>query len=71
MNWLQRDKVHLCSPYRIVSNIRGYEVWFQKRNQYGVLGREFKTLDAAQKFCEAHKAKEEFQAKQLDAVFVK
>jgi hypothetical protein len=71
VKWIQRDNIYLSAPYRVVSNVRGFEVWFSKKNQYGILGREFVTLGAAQSFCAAHKAKEEYQGKQLDAVFVK
>lgn len=72
MKWLQRaDGVHLSAPYRIVSNIRGFSVWFSKKDQYGILARELPTLAKAQEYCESHKAKEDFQRTQLQAVFVK
>jgi|HubBroStandDraft_5_1064220.scaffolds.fasta_scaffold111108_2 hypothetical protein len=72
MKWIQRDNgVHLSAPYRIVSGIRGFSIWFSKKDLYGVLARELPTLQNAKDYCEAHKAKEEYQGKQLDAVFVK
>jgi len=71
VNWLQSDRTHLSSPYRIISCVRGFEIWLQKRDQYGVLARELPTLDKAKEFCEAHKAKEAHLLKSLDAVTVK
>jgi hypothetical protein len=71
VKWLKTDSACLSAPYSIHSDIRGFSVWFKKKGQYGVLAREIQSLKKAQEYCEAHKAKEDFQAKQLEAVFVK
>lgn len=57
MNWLQQGNRHLSAPYQIVSNIRGFEVWYRTRASYGVLAREIATLAKAKEFAEAHHAK--------------
>lgn len=58
MKWLQQGNRYMSSPYQIVSNIRGFEVWLRSRERYGVLAREISTLPKAKEFCEAHRAKE-------------
>lgn len=71
MNWHMRDGTITRGDYSICPGVRGFSVWYRHDGHYGVLKRELPTLDEAKKIAEAHKAKEEFQAKQLDAVFVK
>jgi hypothetical protein len=71
MNWTTLEGTHLSSPYTIRREIRGFSVWFKKGDRFGVLGRELHSIELAKAFAETHRAKEEYQAKQLDAVFVK
>jgi hypothetical protein len=58
MNWITRGSATLSAPYRIISNIRGYEIWLSAGDKYGVLARQIQTLAAAKEYCEKHKAKE-------------
>lgn len=62
MNWLAQGNSHLSAPYRIVSNIRGFEVWLNSKAKYGVLAREIPSLAKAKEFAEAHHAKAQVPA---------
>jgi hypothetical protein len=54
VKWIQQGNSHLCAPYRLVSNIRGYEVWLNTKSKYGVLAREIGSLAKAKEFAEKH-----------------
>jgi len=58
MNWIQRGNRHLSAPYHIHSSIKGWEVWLNSKNHYGVLARELPSLVAAKAYAEQHAKKE-------------
>jgi hypothetical protein len=58
VKWVTKGKVTFSAPYRIISCVRGHEVWIASKDRYGCLGRELRTLQAAQEFAEAHRAKD-------------
>lgn len=71
MNWSSSERAYTSGPYRIYGEVRGFSIWLNKDGNFGVLTREPNTLAGAKAYCEAHKAKEDFQKTQLEAVFVK
>lgn len=72
MTWSMAEGKISRGPYSICADSRGdFAIWFRADEHYGILKRGFKTLEAAKEFTVAHEAKEAFQAKQLEAVFVK
>ena len=58
MKWVQQGNSHLSAPYRLVSNVRGFEVWLNTKAKYGVLAREIASLAKAKEFAESHAKKE-------------
>jgi hypothetical protein len=72
MKWTMSKGKVSRGPYSICTDTRGdFAIWFRSGEHYGILKRGVKTLEAAKEFTVAHAAKEQFQAKQLVAVFVK
>jgi hypothetical protein len=58
MKWISQGNRWLSAPYQIHSTIRGYEVWLNTKQKYGVLAREIPSLAKAQEFAEKHRAKD-------------
>lgn len=58
MNWKSQGSSAFSSPYQIHRDILGYSVWLSSKNNYGVLGRQLPTLEAAKAFALEHSKKE-------------
>jgi hypothetical protein len=72
MTWSMYEGKISRGPYSIIRDTRGeFSIWFKADQHYGILKRGFTALDSAKEYATAHAKKEVFQAKDLDAVFVK
>lgn len=56
MTWLERNGMHLSSPYRIYSETQGFSAWHYGKQSF-VLARGIATLAKAKEICEQHRAK--------------
>ena len=63
MNWKDTQSMSKSSPYMAHLETRGWRLWIQStKTGYQVIGREYRTRDAAKQAAEQHKAKDHVSA---------